>query len=149
LIETAAILDSLHGRAAAAGGLAAAEFAATRPAFVTYAFTRHLLSVALDDSYLALIAALLPAMWMYDELGHHLAARGTPPADHPYHAWLVVHAEPHLDTITRWMRDILDSAAPDLSPAARAHLAEVFLLTSRFEILFWDMAWREEDWPSE
>ena len=147
LIETQQILDDLHGRYAASQGVDAGDLAATRPAAVTYAYSRHLLSTAVADSYPALIAALLPSMWMYDELGHALAAQGTPPADHPYRDWLQVHAGPHLQDITAWMRALLDRRAPTLSTADRAHLQDVFLISSRYEILFWEMAWREEDWP--
>jgi thiaminase/transcriptional activator TenA len=86
-------------------------------------------------------------MWMYDELGHALAAQGAPPADHPYRDWLLVHAGPHLQDITAWMRALLDRRAPTLAAADRAHLQDVFLISSRYEILFWEMAWHEEDWP--
>ena len=147
LLETGAILEDLHERYAASQGLPAPALAATAPAPTTYAFTRHLLSTALTDSYPALIAALLPSMWMYDELGQALAAQGPPPADHPYRAWLLAHAGPHLETTTAWMRALLDARAPELTAADRAHLAEVFLISSRYEVLFWDMAWREEAWP--
>jgi thiaminase/transcriptional activator TenA len=147
LIETQQILDDLHGRYAAGQGVDAATLAATRPAAVTYAYSRHLLSTAVTDSYPALIAALLPSMWMYDELGHALAAQGTPRADHPYRDWLLVHAGPHLQDITTWMRALLDQRAPTLPAAERAHLQDVFLISSRYEILFWEMAWREEQWP--
>jgi thiaminase/transcriptional activator TenA len=125
----------------------AGDLADTRPAAVTYAYSRHLLSTAVTDSYPALIAALLPSMWMYDELGHALAAQGAPPADHPYRDWLLVHAGPHLQDITAWMRALLDRRAPTLAAADRAHVQDVFLISSRYEILFWEMAWREEDWP--
>jgi thiaminase/transcriptional activator TenA len=147
LLETIAILADLHGRYAAAQGLDAATLAATPPAPTTYAYSRHLLWTATADSYPALLAALLPSMWMYDELGHDLAAWGTPPADHPYRDWLLVHAGPHLETVTAWMRESLDLQAATLSSAERDHLTEVFLISSRYELLFWDMAWREESWP--
>ncbi len=144
LIETNDILDSLHARFAALHGLTAADLSNTPLAPTAYAYTRHLLSTALADTYPALVAALLPSHWMYDELGKRLAASGPPPADHPYRDWLLVHAGPHLEETTAWLRTILDRAAGDLSTPARAHLTDVFLISSRYEIAFWDMSWREE-----
>ena len=50
-------------------------------------------------------------MWMYDELGRGLAAQGPPPADHPYREWLILHAGPHLNSVTAWLRAALDRLA--------------------------------------
>jgi thiaminase/transcriptional activator TenA len=89
------------------------------------------------------VAALLPSMWLYDELGEEVAA--LPPLDptHPYHEWLHVHAGPHLTHVTTWLRGILDRDPAAL--AEEAHLTAVFRRSSAYEIAFWDMAW-EEDW---
>ncbi len=144
LRETVAILADLHGAYAAASGLTAAVLAATPPAPTTYAYTRHLLATAALDSYPALVAALLPSMWMYDDLGRALAAPGPPAPDHPYADWLRVHAGPHLETVTAWLRGILDAQAPALSAAERARVADVFLRSARYEVLFWTMAWTAE-----
>ncbi|HMA38062.1 MAG TPA: thiaminase II [Chloroflexia bacterium] len=147
LLDTQAILADLHGRYATSQGLLAADLAHTRPALITYSYARHLLATALADSYPAVIAALLPSMWMYDALGQDLAAHGPPPPDHPYREWLAVHAGPHLEQVTTWLRATLDARAPSLAAAEQDHLVEVFLISSRYEILFWEMAWREEEWP--
>jgi thiaminase/transcriptional activator TenA len=147
LIETDRILADLHGRYAAGQGVGPDDLAGTRPAATTYAYSRHLLATATADTYPALLAALLPSMWMYDELGRDLAMQGPPPADHPYRDWLILHAGPHLDTVTAWMRAALDRQATELAPSERARLTEIFLISSRYEIMFWEMAWAEEMWP--
>ncbi len=142
LLDTDAILTDLHGRYATSLGISAADLEGTPAAATTYAYSRHLLATAATDSYPALVAALLPSMWMYDELGAHLAT--LPPADpaHPYYEWLRVHAGPHLTTVTTWLRGILDRAL--VAPADEVHLSEVFVRSSRYEIAFWAMAWHEE-----
>jgi thiaminase (transcriptional activator TenA) len=147
LIETERILADLHGRYAARQGVGPEDLARVRPAATTYAYSRHLLAAATADTYPALLAALLPSMWMYDELGRGLAAQGPPPADHPYREWLILHAGPHLDSVTAWMRAALDRLAVALPPDERARLTEVFLISSRYEIMFWEMAWAEAMWP--
>jgi thiaminase/transcriptional activator TenA len=142
LLETDEILAALHGRYVAGLGVSAADLAATPVAATTYAYSRHLLATATAGTYAALVTSLLPSMWMYDELGAYLAT--LPPAGpaHPYYEWLRVHAGDHLTTVTTWLRSILDRLPG--APAEEAHLSEVFRQSSRYEIAFWQMAWREE-----
>ena len=47
------------------------------------------------------------------------------------------------------MRQVLtmyNAEAPKLTVAQRTRCRELFVLSARYEYLFWDMAWREEQW---
>ncbi len=81
-------------------------------------------------------------MWMYDELGAHLATLPPPDPAHPYAEWLRVHAGDHLTIVTTWLRAILDRQ--EIGTKEEVHLTDVFVQSSRYEIAFWQMAWHEE-----
>ncbi len=43
--------------------------------------------------------------------------------------------------------DLTDWVCEDLNIAQKARVGEAFLITSRYEWMFWDAAWRLEKWP--
>lgn len=46
-----------------------------------------------------------------------------------------------------WLETALDELAAASSAAVRERMAEIFLLTARYELRFWEMAYRAESWP--
>ena len=47
----------------------------------------------------------------------------------------------------RGVIDLTDRLGPALSDAERERMAEHFTTTSRYEWMFWEAAWRKEEWP--
>ena len=94
------------------------------------AYTAFLLDAAAD--YGRGLAALLPCMWGYSELGQRLAA--VAPADSPYAPWVATYADPGFAALARRCADMLDEAAPDPAVAESA-----FLEAMRHELAFWNV----------
>ena len=46
-----------------------------------------------------------------------------------------------------WCRGLVDRLAAGADRATRARMEESFLISSRYEYLFWEMAWSLETWP--
>ncbi|WP_127781937.1 transcriptional regulator [Rhodococcus sp. X156] len=93
------------------------------------AYTGFLLSSAAD--YGTGLAALLPCMWGYSQLGQRLAQH--PPADQQYRQWVDTYADPGFAELARRCGQMLDDADPD---PVRAEAA--FLQAMRHELDFWD-----------
>jgi thiaminase/transcriptional activator TenA len=136
----------LHRSYAQACGVDAAALERTVPGPTTRAYTDFLLRVAATGDFAELVAALLPCMWGFSELGQALAARGAPAAP-PYAQWIATYADPEFAALATWCRDLLDRLAADASAAQRQRLEEVFLTSSRYEYLFWEASYRLEAWP--
>ncbi|MNC73195.1 Thiaminase-2 [compost metagenome] len=49
--------------------------------------------------------------------------------------------------LTDWTIALLDRLAEGLPMRELARLEELFVVTSKFEYMFWDMAYRQEEWP--
>lgn len=99
------------------------------------AYTAFLLDAA--ASYGRGLAALLPCMWGYSELGQRLAAAGaaaSAPASSRYAPWVATYADPGFAALARRCADMLDEAAPDPAVAESA-----FLEAMRHELAFWDV----------
>jgi thiaminase/transcriptional activator TenA len=128
-------------------GISAAELESTVATPTTYAYTRHLLLVAEKGSLPEVLAAVLPCAWGYYEIATRLAEKG-PPSEHPFYAeWIGIYANDESRIYVEELRVLLDSLVEGMPEAKLAELEEIFLTSSRYELLFWEMSYREEDWP--
>jgi len=143
---TLAVEMDLHRGYAAEFGISAAELAREAKAPATQGYTDFLLRTAALGDYAELVAALLPCMWGFSEIGLSLAAVGRP-ADPRFGKWIDMYADPEFARLALWCRDLLDRLAAGLPPDRRAVACEAFLVSSRYELAFWEAAWRCERWP--
>ena len=88
-------------------------------------------------------AALLPCPWTYHLLKDEVGA-----SEHPlYSQWTHFYVAGFLeDSVNAW-RGFVDAAADEAGPAEREAMRQAFLVSSRYEYMFWDMAYRMEAWP--
>jgi thiaminase/transcriptional activator TenA len=100
------------------------------------AYTSFLLDAATD--YGVGLAALLPCMWGYSELGRSMAAAGLP-AEPRYRRWIQTYADPEFAGLAAWCAALLDRAADGLPVARLAACERAFLTSLRHELAFWDV----------
>lgn len=134
----------LHRAFARDVGISEGELEGERPARTTQAYTDFLVRTAAIGEAPVLAAALLPCMWGYSELGRRLQAEGAP--DHPHYArWIETYAAPEFAELAAWCRAHVDALG---EAGDRARMTDAFLTCSRYELAFWDMAWKLEGWPA-
>ena len=132
---------ALHRAFAAEWGITAEALEAERMEGATRGYADFLLRTAALGSFEELAAALLPCVWGYVELGRSLAARGRP-HDERYARWVDAYAGAELAGLCDDVRRIVDELAEDADEPTRARMRECFLVSSRYELALWDMAWR-------
>jgi thiaminase (transcriptional activator TenA) len=126
-------------------GLTADEVASTPPAPTNLAYTSFLLAVAYAGKFHEAIAALLPCYWIYWEVGKELERIGSP--ETLFQRWIGTYASVEFGTVVRAVLDATDSIAAWLPPRELETMRRHFITTSRYEWMFWDMAYRREPWP--
>jgi thiaminase/transcriptional activator TenA len=126
-------------------GLAPAEVAATPLAPTNLAYTSYLLAVAYGAPFHEAMAALLPCYWIYWEAGKHLERAGSP--EPLYERWIGTYASGEFGSVVRAVLEATDRIAERLGPAERRAMTRHFVTTSRYEWMFWEMAYRRESWP--
>ncbi|HEX6548711.1 MAG TPA: thiaminase II [Candidatus Dormibacteraeota bacterium] len=146
LQATARTEMDLHRAYAADFGIDEVELEATPMAPTTQGYTDFLLRTAATDDFAELAAALLPCMWGFAEVGSALAA-GPRPADPRYAAWIAAYAGEEFRALATWCRALVDRLAADAGEASRERMTRAFVTSSRYELAFWEMAWRLEEWP--
>jgi thiaminase (transcriptional activator TenA) len=146
LKETVETEMNLHRDYAAEFHISSHDLEQESPAPTTRAYTDFLLRTATTGEFAELAAALLPCMWAYSEIGRHLAAQPKS-GEKPYANWIAMYSSSEFAELAQWCRDLVDSLAAGLPERNLLKLEAAFLTSSRYEWLFWDMAWKMERWP--
>jgi len=137
---------SFHAAFGRSLGLSQRQLDATPKGPITEAYTRHLQAVARGGSLGEIVAAVLPCYWIYGEVGKRLYRR-RPKSPKIYREWIETYASEEYWKPVREQIRLIDhlgaSAKNDEKKLMRSH----FLLSSRYEFLFWDQAYRLEEWP--
>jgi thiaminase/transcriptional activator TenA len=136
----------LHREYAAEFGISAEALEATDPSPTTRAYTDFLVRTAATETFGDLVAALLPCMWGFNETGKRLEARGRPDDDR-YAEWVDTYAGEEFTELTEWCKDLLDEVAERATDRDRERFRQRFLTSARYEYLFWDAAWNQQEWP--
>ena len=131
----------LHRAYAAEWGISLAQLEAEQPQAATRAYTDFLLRTAALGDFAELVAALLPCMWGYSELGQRLA-RQPPPREPRYARWIEMYSGEEFARLAGWCREVCDEAAAGAAEDGRQRMREAFLASSRHELDFWEQAWR-------
>jgi thiaminase/transcriptional activator TenA len=126
-------------------GVSAENVADAKVAPTTYAYMNQLLRVAYERPFREGLAAVLPCYWIYWEIGKELQIKGSPDAD--YQRWIDQYASEEFGHSVEQVLRMMNTEAQGLDSSSREVLKELFETSSRYEWMFWDMAWRQEQWP--
>jgi thiaminase/transcriptional activator TenA len=145
--ETIVVERSLHEGYGTKWKMTAKQMTSVPMAPTTYAYTRHMLAVAASGTAAEITVVALPCAWIYCVVGQHLLKHGPPKKNHPYRDWLMLYASPEFAEVQRWMRKKVDQWSKQAGQGEKRRMEESFVISSRYEWMFWEMAWNEEEWP--
>lgn len=128
-------------------GFSPDELRVSEPAPTNVAYTRHLLYVAYSGTVGEIMASMLPCMWSYQEIGEKRGG-GAALREHPsYSGWCAIYRSQEYIDLVNWYRSLTDQLASASGTSVREKMRRHFILSSRYEYMFWDMAYRKETWP--
>lgn len=137
----------LHRRTCASFGISADGLEGTEPALVTTAYTSFLLRTCYEGPFADIVAVLLPCAAGYVEIARRLADGGLPAPTH-FRDWISTYSSPEMVEMAGWLERRMNDDACDGSLAERARWLRLYETSARFELLFFDMAWKAETWPA-
>ena len=136
-----AVERALHESLLPELGVDPGQLAGARMSPTNEAYTSFLLASAYGESYPLGVATVLPCYWIYWEVGKALVERGSP--DPRYARWIGTYAD---ETFGSLVTEVL--AVTDLQAGpGDEELVTRYADASRYEWMFWDAAWRLEQWP--
>ena len=138
---------ALHVSFCADFGITEEELLATEPSPTTWAYTRHMINTAHQGTAGEIASVILPCSWGYCEIGQKLYAEGLPENQPLYGRWIETYNAPEFEELAIWLRGFVDRYAEGAGPTELAAMERAFMVSSQYEYMFWDAAWRMEDWP--
>ena len=121
----------LHRQFAARWGVTAEQLESERTAPATDAYCDYLLRTASLGDFAELVAAVLPCMWSYAEIGTSLSSSAT---SNRYREWIDMYASSEFAELATWARSVVDEVAGEGMEAA-------FEASCAHEVAFWDAAY--------
>jgi thiaminase/transcriptional activator TenA len=109
-------------------------------------YTGYLLATAATAPVEVALAAVLPCFWIYKAAGDHILLHQNK-IDNPYQTWIDTYAGEEFGILVAKAIAICDEVAAQCTARQQEHMTEAFLTASRLEYMFWDSAWRLEQWP--
>ena len=123
------------------------ELLGTKPSPTTWAYTRHMINTAHQGTVGETAAVILPCSWGYAEIGQALYAQGTPKNQPLYTRWIETYNSQEFADIADWLRGFVDKHAETAGTSEMEAMERAFRISSQYEYMFWDAAWRMEEWP--
>lgn len=125
-------------------GITQDEIKETKASLANISYTNYMLSVSQRGTLAELTVSLLSCMWSYLEIGKHLSEiPGS--IDHEFYGeWIRGYISEDYIKLTNWIIDLVDDLARDLPNRELEKLEEIFINTSKYEYMFWDMSYNKE-----
>jgi thiaminase/transcriptional activator TenA len=136
---------ALHGSFFRQYAITSDAFAQTPLSPACHHYVSFLLATAYGEPYDVLLGALLPCFWIYAEVGRDIHAHARP--NNPYQAWIDTYAGEEFHAAVRAVIAAADEAAALASADMRARMHAAFARATQLEWMFWDSAYRLEQWP--
>ena len=137
---------SFHASFGKTLGLSGKELDAVPKGPITQAYIGHLQSVARSGTLGEIVAAVLPCYWIYGEVGKRLY-RNRPSKPKIYRQWIETYASEAFWQPVREQIQLMDKLGAAASSSEKNLMNAHFLLSSRYEFMFWEQAYRLESWP--
>ncbi|HLR72215.1 MAG TPA: thiaminase II [Pseudogracilibacillus sp.] len=137
----------LHREYAEKFGISNEELEATEASATMTAYTSYMISQAKLGGVENAIAAVLACAWSYNWIGKKLAEWPGATEHEFYGNWVKMYASDGFTKIADDCIDLINEIAKDKPEHELKRLEEIFVKTSYFEYMFWDMAENISMWP--
>jgi thiaminase/transcriptional activator TenA len=109
------------------------------------AYTDFLVSTVYEEPFLVGLSAVLPCFWVYLEVGKELLKRGSP--NPTYRRWIMTYSSPDYEALVAKVLGVTNRAAEHASSGELRSARRAFRLSTIYEYMFWDSAYRRVGWP--
>ena len=109
-------------------------------------YTGHMYQRLAGASIEEALATVLPCFWVYKKVGDYILEKQIT-KENPYQPWIDTYGGDDFALAVQKAIDICDEAANDTTPALRESMTRAFKMSFKMEWMFWDSAWKLEQWP--
>ena len=120
------------------------ELADKKP--ITEAFSDFLVRTGLEGTFADIATVLYVTEGTYMDWAVRLINAGTKPHVEAYQAWIDIHGADVLGEVVEYLGQYLDEEA---ALDQKGNVQRLFRKTLRYEVMFFDAAYRCEEWPND
>ena len=108
-------------------------------------YTSYMLRVAYEEGEAEILAAILSCAYSYQQIAPRMAAARPEAVQDPFYGeWVRGYLSPEYAAANQVLLDTLDRLTAHYTEAQLAHLGEIFVACSRYELAFWEMSWQQK-----
>ena len=115
----------------------------TEPLAGTTGYMRHTSGIIAEKDLAVSMAAMLPCMWVYNEVGKYILGIASLEGN-PYRAWIECYTSQMMDEGAECSVRLTDELAEEATPQKRESMTSAFVESVRFELKFWDQAYKNQ-----
>jgi len=127
-------------------GITLNDLQTTQPALAMKSYTNFLVKVAYEGEFTEIIAALLPCMLTYAEIGLDLKKNKTNNNDPLYDEWIEMYSNQEFVNLASWLKDLVNNTAAESSKTQKQKMKKAYIDSCRFELEFWTMSLNKTTW---
>jgi thiaminase/transcriptional activator TenA len=106
-------------------------------------YTSYMLRVAYEEGETEILTAILSCAYSYEVIAKKMVEARPAAAEHPFYGpWVRGYASAEYAAENARLLETLDRLAAPCTSEQLRHLTDIFLTCSRYELAFWEMAWR-------
>lgn len=109
-------------------------------------YTNHMLNVSREGTLGDIIAVTLPCPWIYLYINERIIKEYKPDENHSFYEWITFYGaqtEPRMSVYLKKLDKLAEQASEEVKQTMKAY----FMLSCQLEYMFFDMAYKLEDWP--
>ncbi len=108
-------------------------------------YTSYLFKQLADKPIEVALAAVLPCFWIYKEVGDYILENQSK-EDNPYQEWINTYGGEAFEKSVKDAIAICDELADQCTGEQQQAMTEAYKMCSKFEWMFWESAYRMEQW---
>jgi Putative transcription activator len=124
-------------------GITSEEIKNAKASLDNISYTHYMLAVSQMGTLADLSVSLLSCMWSYLEIGKKLSEIPNSTEHEFYGEWVRGYISKEYEECTQWLIDLVDNLAESMSERELQKLKEIFINTSKYEYLFWEMSYNK------
>lgn len=117
-----------------------------KPHIDNISYTSYMLKVAYEEGEVEALAAILSCAYSYEVIAKNIIKNNPDSVNHPFYGqWIKGYASEKYAQENVYLLDMLDEVSKDFTPKQIENIKDIFVNCSKYELMFWDMAWRKEE----
>lgn len=126
-------------------GITEEDVARATKSLANASYTSYMLNVGFRGDELDILVAILSCAWSYAEIGDRLQKKYPESVDHPFYGeWVKGYTSREYNDMNDELLYLVNILGEGIGKKRREELKEIFVNCSRYEAMFWDMAWNME-----